>query len=143
MDHFDLNYRSLGKPIALDSEQSRLDRYLADNFLFLSRARWNEAIRKGEVLINREVVSKPSRKLRCGDEVRYYCPAADEPEVDKGVLEVWREGPVMAVYKPSNLPMHDGGVYRFNTFEKVLRDKFGQDWAAIHRLDRETSGLVL
>ena len=49
----------------------------------------------------------------------------------------------MAVYKPSNLPMHEGGKYRKKTFCELVRREIGESWSAVHRLDRDTSGLVL
>jgi 23S rRNA pseudouridine1911/1915/1917 synthase len=49
----------------------------------------------------------------------------------------------MAVYKPGNLPMHENGPYRNNTFAKILQEEIGKEWAAVHRLDKETSGIVL
>lgn len=49
----------------------------------------------------------------------------------------------MAVYKPAPLPMHENGAYRKNTFAELLKEEIGPEWAAVHRLDRETSGLVL
>jgi 23S rRNA pseudouridine1911/1915/1917 synthase len=49
----------------------------------------------------------------------------------------------MAFYKPPNLPMHENGAYRKNTFEHILRENFGKEWAFVHRLDKETSGIVL
>ena len=49
----------------------------------------------------------------------------------------------MAVYKPGNLPMHESGAYRKNTFAHLLTELEGSDWSAVHRLDRETSGIVL
>ena len=70
-------------------------------------------------------------------------PRRDEPEVDKGIYPLWKHGQVMAMYKPGNLPMHESGPYRKNTFSHILSEEFGKEWAAVHRLDRETSGIVL
>ena len=77
------------------------------------------------------------------DELLYFSPAENEPDVNRDIATVWKEGPIAAVYKPPNLPMHEGGAYRINTFAELLKDHLGEDWAAIHRLDRETSGIVL
>jgi 23S rRNA pseudouridine1911/1915/1917 synthase len=49
----------------------------------------------------------------------------------------------MAVFKPAPLPMHENGSYRKNTFAELLKEEVGPEWAAVHRLDRETSGIVL
>ena len=36
-------------------------------------------------------------------------PAENEPDVNRDIATVWKEGPIAAVYKPPNLPMHEGG----------------------------------
>jgi 23S rRNA pseudouridine1911/1915/1917 synthase len=39
--------------------------------------------------------------------------------------------------------MHENGKYRTTTFASLVTEKFGKEWSAVHRLDKETSGLVL
>lgn len=120
----------------------RIDAYLSQSFPFLTRSGWQKRMDQGEVLVNRHEV-KASYRLRVGDIVQFYHPPEAEPEVDRGIRILWEEGEVMAVYKPGNLPMHENGAYRNNTFAKLLDSVRGPDWSAVHRLDRETSGIVL
>jgi len=120
----------------------RVDRYLGTRFLFLSRTEWNRRLRKGEVLVNERPV-KASFRLKEGDRVCYFCPVEKEPPVNTNIRIISEDEGVLAIYKPPNLPMHEGGAYRKNTFYEVLRDRLGPDCAAVHRLDRETSGIVL
>ncbi len=136
------DYRSLGKPVESRHEGQRIDHYLGHSFPFLSRTRWQQRLKKKEVFINGRAV-KSTYRLKEGDQVCYFLPQTQEPEVDKGIDVIWRDDGIMAVYKPSNLPMHEGGRYRLNTFYEVLRQEVGEDWAAVHRLDRETSGIVV
>ena len=136
------NYRRLGKPISVHDVGLRIDRYLAREFLFRSRTGWHDFIQAGEVLVNGKTV-KPSYSVLSGDEVCYFRPLSSEPEVDKNIVLLWEKDGVFAIYKPSNLPMHEGGAYRRNTFCEVLKEKFGPEFAPTHRLDRETSGIVL
>ena len=136
------NYRSLGKPISEENEGDRIDLHLGRNFPFLSRAKWNKRLCDRQVIVN-GVPRKPTYKLKEGDQIRYWHPQSSEPEVDKGVYAVWCHRGIMAVYKPSNLPMHEGGRYRFHTFAEVVKKEFGDEWSAVHRLDRDTSGIVL
>lgn len=136
------NYRQLGKPVHEDQASIRLDDYLGRYFLFMSRTQWKKAIREPKILVNEEA-KKGSYKLRTDDIIHYYSPEDEEPKVDKGIKVLWNDRGVIAVYKPSNLPIHEGGAYKSNTFCKVLEDQEGSEWAPVHRLDRETSGLVL
>ena len=54
---------------------------------------------------------------------------------------------LLAVSKPSSIPMHPCGAYRFNSLEYILKHEPlapGQPQLfLVHRLDRLTSGLVI
>jgi RluA family pseudouridine synthase len=141
-NHLPSGFRPLGKPIDLDSTGRRVDEYLAANFPFMSRSLWKKKIQEGQVVINATSI-RGSYRLKNEDSISYYRPHTEEPEVDKNIEVIWEDSGVIAVYKPSNLPMHEGGRYYKNTFSEVIKDKVGPNWAAVHRLDRETSGIVL
>ncbi len=135
-------YRRLGNSIRALDVGKRLDSYLARDFLFRSRNGWQNLIDLGEVLVNGRIM-KASYHLALGDEVTYFRPMTSEPTVNKDIRVLWEKDGVVAIFKPANLPMHEGGAYRQNTFCEVLKDKLGPEWAPTHRLDRETSGIVL
>jgi RluA family pseudouridine synthase len=135
-------YRKLGKAITSDHAGFRLDRYLSEYFLFHSRNQWQRHFSAKAIIVNTTAV-KASYRLKAGDVISYYSPSDAEPAVDKEVHKVWEQEGIIAMYKPSNLPMHEGGAYRKNTFSEVVQEKFGQGLAAVHRLDRETSGIVI
>ena len=94
------------------------------------------------VLINK-AEKKSSYRLLEHDKITYYSPQAQEPEVNTNIKLIWEENGIAAVFKPSNLPMHEGGAYRLNTFSELVKELIGKDYSAVHRLDRETSGIVL
>ena len=136
------DYRSLGKPIGIEEKGIRLDLHLAKKFLFFSRKQWSSVLKEGSVLINGST-KKSSYRLREFDKISYYSPQEKEPEVCRDVKLLWEEDGVMAIYKPSSLPMHEAGRYRLNTFCELVKEKIDKDCAPVHRLDRETSGIVL
>lgn len=136
------DFRSLGHPVDTDGSDSRIDYYLASRFPFRSRPVWKKLIGSRQVRVNERII-RASYRLRQGDKISYYCPASEEPDVNRDLEIVFRHADFAAVAKPSNLPMHEGGAYRANTFAAILQDRLGPGWAAVHRLDRETSGLVL
>lgn len=139
---FDGEYRTLGPKIGPGSGPLRLDAYLAVNYPFWSRSKWQKKLRVGEVRVNNAKMD-PSYRLREGDVIAIFHPHRREPEVDHNIFPIFKDGGVMAFYKPANLPMHENGPYRKNTFCNILKQQFGSSWAPIHRLDRETSGIVL
>jgi len=120
----------------------RLDSYLSGNFPFLSRAGWQKRIDLQELLVN-GVGARASYKLKSGDLLTFFHPPEVEPEVDRRVRVIWQEGAVMCAFKPACLPMHENGPYRKSTFSEIIKTVAGPEWSAVHRLDLETSGIVL
>ncbi len=139
---YDGEFRALGGPLLTERAGQRADAYLAQNYPFLSRAAWQKRLKSGELRVDGAIVDA-SYKLRPGQQLALYHPPSVEPEVDRGIYPLWRVGAVMAVFKPAPLPMHENGPYRKNTFSELLKTEIGPEWAAVHRLDRETSGIVL
>ena len=140
MDKKDL--RKIGSPITDEKARMRVDRYLGLYFPFLSRTSWQKRCLAGKVYNNSEAL-KPSYKLKSGDQIFHHYPQSSEPEIRRDVFCINRHEHMMAVYKPPNLPMHEGGKYRQNTFFELVKQKWGADWRAVHRLDKETSGIVV
>lgn len=138
----DQSWRRIGTAVSDLENGARFDGYLAKHFLFFSRSAWQRRIDDELVLVNSRPL-KCSAKLKTGDTITMFSPPVAEPDVDRDVRVIWQEGPVMAVYKPGNLPMHESGPYRKNTFTEIVWQTFGREWSAVHRLDRETSGIVL
>jgi RluA family pseudouridine synthase len=136
------DYRTLGPIITSHQAGVRLDSYLSQKFPFLTRSGWQKRLDDQEVLVN-ATKRKSSYILREGDAITFYHPPEAEPDVDLGIRVLWESDGVMAVFKPGNLPMHENGAYRKNTFAHVLTEAVGSQWSAVHRLDRETSGIVL
>lgn len=135
-------FRPLGPPVKEDHAGQRADGYLSTQFPFYSRATWQKRMRAGLVTVDGTAI-KASYRLGEGQVIKIYHPQVAEPEVDRDIYPIWKQGAVMAVYKPGNLPMHENGPYRKNTFAHLVKEEIGSSWAAVHRLDRETSGIVL
>jgi 23S rRNA pseudouridine1911/1915/1917 synthase len=135
--------RRLGTPVKSEQVGRRLDDYLAEKFPFFSRASWQREIHGGVVTVNGTVARKPAQRLQQGDELRRLHPFHEEPEVDTNMEIIWCDGELAALKKPAGLPMHEAGYYRRRTVAGVLPQILGQGWTPVHRLDRETSGLLL
>ena len=68
-----------------------------------------------------------------------------EPPVPYYPIKVIGETDDMfAINKPSSIPVHACGSYRYNTVEMIIRKELHLDsFFFIHRLDRVTSGVLL
>lgn len=133
----------------VQSEQSgqRLDRLLGDLYPRFSRMQWQLRIKSGLVSLS-EGVARPGRRVKAGVAVRFQFSRRAEPPVNRGYRILYGAGFKDRFYiidKPTNLPVHAAGVYFKHTLLEFLREDFGQDVPLypVHRLDRETSGLLL
>jgi len=71
-------------------------------------------------------------------------PKFEEPPVPLHFEVVYEDDDVLGIDKPSGLPMHPTATYHRHTLTFLLREKYGDKPPHIaHRLDRETSGVVV
>lgn len=122
----------------------RLDRYLARRFTYRSRTQWRRLIHEGRITIDGHK-AKPSLVLRAGHVIRYVPRRREEPRVDPSYKILHVDPALVAVSKSGNLPLHPSGRYfRHTLLHLLLADH--PEWGrlhVIHRLDRETSGVVI
>jgi 23S rRNA pseudouridine1911/1915/1917 synthase len=125
----------------------RLDAYLARSFPYRSRTQWVALVKSGRVRVNDRRV-RPSRGLRLGDLLNYIPGNRPEPRVSRAYRIVYEDPWLLAIRKPANLPVHPSGRYFRNTLLLMLAADRGEEidtteLRIVHRLDRETSGLIL
>ncbi len=115
--------------------------FLGHRFPYHAPEGWRHRILSGRVLVNGSS-ALPDSPVRTGDEIRYTI-SHTEPEVDFNYSVVYEDDCLLAVSKSGNIPVHACGVYITNTLIARIRNDFGPGLNLVHRLDRETSGLVL
>ena len=130
---------------------TRLDVYLASQFDGWSRARLQRLIENEDVHVNGKV-AKPSYKLREHDEieVELISPPADFFTPENIPLEIVYEDETLAVVnKPAGLVVHPAAGTPSGTLANALAYHFqqlpdrGVRPGIVHRLDRDTSGLLV
>ena len=131
----------------------RLDAYLASQIEGWSRARLQRLIENEDVLVNGRV-AKPSYKLREHDEieVELIAPPTDRFEPENIPIDiVYEDATLVVVNKPAGLVVHPSAGTPSGTLANALAYHFQQlpDSGAgvrpgiVHRLDRDTSGLLV
>jgi len=120
--------------------------YLALRFRYQTRAGWEERIASGAVTVN-GARARPGRALSQGDRVSYSV-VLKEPPVDADIKIVHAEPAFAVAIKPGQLPSHADGNFIKNTFIHLISGMLktavaGEDIRLVHRLDRETSGLMV
>ena len=121
----------------------RLDRFIQHRIPRLSRTRAQEVVKSCAYRPDGRR-RRASERVRAGEVVILVRPAFEEPIVPLYFDVVHQDDAILALDKPSGLPVHPSASYHKNTLTYLLRQRYGSDAPQIaHRLDRETSGLLL
>ena len=140
--------------LAIDTDAgTRLDRFVTAHCAALSRARVQELIDGGLVLVNGNV-AKASQKLRGGEliTVRAHPREAPRAEAEAIPLDVlYEDDDIIAINKAAGMTVHAGAGNVSGTLVNALLGR-GQTLSKggdplrpgiVHRLDKETSGVIL
>lgn len=148
--------------IFLNSNKPRLDAYLAQNLPEYSRSQIQKAILKGGILVNGEI-SKSNQLLKENDKINIEIPPAKPYEFlpNPNILLdiVYEDNDVLVINKPAGLQVHPGLWQENNTLTNALIAHYpdiknvgdssidlGKENlrpGLVHRLDKETSGLLI
>lgn len=145
--------RAVELTVAPKTAGSRLDQYLAGQFPDISRSLVQKAIEAGSVTVN-DGPTKPSQKTRVGDRIRIWLtePSHGPPTPEDIPLDILYEDDYLAIVnKPPNMVVHPAKGNWSGTLVNALQFRFqhlstinGAYRAGIvHRLDRDTSGVIL
>lgn len=137
---------TLSSRITLQISGTRLIDFLCSRFKYHGREEWMEIIRSGKVAVNGRP-SDPEYALNKNDTVSYNV-VLREPPVDPNIIILHEEETFLVACKPGNLPSHADGNFIKNTFIYILRGMmvgrgYGGPVKLAHRLDRETSGIMV
>ena len=136
-------------PIPLPVDETvdgyRLDRFIHAKIPRLSRTRIQQIIARGQVLRGQERLERPSARVRAGEIVTLMRPAPKEPPVPLRYDVLHQEPGLLVLDKPAGLPVHPSATYQRHTLTAVMRTRLGEGhgWEMAHRLDRETSGVMV
>jgi len=121
----------------------RLDRYLQAMIPKLSRARIQAAI-KERVTVSWHARPRPSLAVVPGGEVTIFFPAIVEPEIPALPRTIHEDAAILVADKPAGLLVHPTHSCLRNNLIHLLRAEHpGVPLALAHRLDRDTSGLIV
>ena len=121
----------------------RLDHFLKHRIHRLSRAKIRMVIEQ-QVRLADGRRPRPALGVRAGETIIVDRPAPVEPEVPRHFDILAEDDTFFALDKPAGLPMHTTAKFWKNTLVALLRERFPSEALQIcHRLDRETSGVLL
>src|SRR6185437_3656645 len=138
--------------VPADRAGQRLDNFLLGQLKGAPRSLVYKLVRSGQVRVNGGR-AKAERKLEAGDEVRIPPVRLSEegdkagpPEAFMRRLEqaiVFEDARLLALNKPTGVASHGGSGISFGATETLRALRPGQTLELVHRLDRDTSGLLI
>ena len=135
-----------------DREGQRLDNFLLGLLKGAPRSLIYKLVRSGQVRVNGGR-SKAERKLEIGDEIRIppvrLSEVGEKTAPPKGFMDaldaaiVFEDARLLALNKPSGVASHGGSGISFGAIETLRASRPGHTLELVHRLDRDTSGLLI
>jgi len=118
--------------------------FLADTFPHLSSTTWAARLRDGKLLDEDHRPLPADSPYIPGRRIFYFREVEAEPRIPFAEEILFSNGEILVADKPHFLPVVPGGRYVNECLEQRLRDRTGiAELVVLHRIDRETAGLVL
>jgi len=140
--------------VSAEEAGERLDRVLANRVQALSRSRIKTLVLAGQVTIGDYAIRDPSHRVQAGNEIGIVIPpepAAPEPETIPLNI-VFEDDAIIVIDKPAGLVVHPAAGNWTGTLVNALVAHCGESLSGIggvrrpgivHRLDKDTSGLLV
>src|ERR1700737_1199025 len=138
--------------VTAEQAGQRLDNFVHKLLGDLPRSRIYRVIRKGEVRVNGHRAG-PDTRLQAHDKIRLppvtVRPASEVGQPSAQLLETVRAAIVheddnlLVINKPSGVAVHGGSGVSFGVIEGLRSLRPGETLELVHRLDRDTSGVLL
>lgn len=122
----------------------RLDRFLSAWFRERSRSELARAVKDGQVRDEHERPLRPSAIVKPEQRLRLYVAGiapADDPPPFPAILH--EDARYLVVDKPAGMLAHPAGEDWAWSVVQLARARFGPEIDLVHRLDRDTSGVLL
>ena len=117
---------------------------LCERFPAVSRAQWLDRMARGRVIDSDGRSLAPDTRYLVGLEVHYYREVADEPPIPFDEVVLHADTDLLVVDKPHFLPVTPAGPHVHETLlARLIRRTGNAALVPLHRIDRETAGLVL
>lgn len=118
--------------------------FLQQFFPEVGASTWKERMGRGEVVDAEGVRISPGQKYLAGGQIYYYREVADEMPIPFEYTILFKDEHLLVVDKPHFLPVIPSGRYLHETLLVRLKHRLQlEHLTPIHRLDRETAGVIL
>lgn len=127
-----------------DAEGETVLQFYVRRYAHSTETEWKARIEAGVVRLDGAETSVDAI-LQRGQRLTYERAAWEEPDAPRTFGVLYEDDQIIAVDKPSGLPVLPGGHHLENTLLSMIRERYGGDVppSPLHRLGRGTSGIVL
>ena len=124
--------------------QGSLLDFLAERLPAVPRDAWRERMEEGDVLDERGARVAPDRPFEAGLRLYYYRSLPAEPALPFKEMVLYQDEHLVVADKPHFMPVTPSGRYLHHTLLVRLKRRLGlPELSPLHRIDRDTAGLVL
>lgn len=117
---------------------------LCSHFAAISREQWLDRMARGRVLDERWQPIDPTHEYRVGLTIHYFREVENELPIPVVETVLYVDEHLLVADKPHFLPVVPSGRFVRETLLWRLIQRFGNpDLSPLHRIDRDTAGLVL
>ncbi|OGR29152.1 MAG: pseudouridine synthase [Desulfuromonadaceae bacterium GWB2_53_15] len=118
--------------------------FLQQRFPFVATQLWEQRIAEGKVLDEQSTPITLETGYAPGKRIFYFREVDTEPVIPFSEKILFQDDEILVACKPHFLPVTPGGRYVDECLLNRLRSSSGiHDLAPLHRIDRETAGIVL
>lgn len=118
--------------------------FLVQRFARVPAHVWLQRLCDGDVVDDQGQAIAPDAAFEAGLRLYYYRALAAEPPIPFEAVVLWQDDHLLVVDKPHFLPVVPSGKYLQETVLIRLKKALGLEaLSPIHRIDRDTAGLVL
>ena len=118
--------------------------FLVHRFPGVARPQWLKRMHNGDVIDTNGQPVLPTAAFTPHAQLYYFRELDVEPRIPFDEVVLWQDDHLLVVDKPHFLPVMPSGKYLQETVLVRLKNRLGlADLVPIHRIDRDTAGLVL
>ena len=138
-----------------NSDKKRIDTFIFEKCTELSRTRIKKLILNNKLKIDGKIINAPSKKIRKGDNIFLEIPEPKKTSLKPFNFDldiIYQDNDLIVINKPAGISMHPGPGNYDNTvvnalmsYKKIKLSSIGDELrpGIIHRIDKDTSGLVV
>jgi tRNA pseudouridine32 synthase/23S rRNA pseudouridine746 synthase len=118
--------------------------FMASNYPAVTEAQWRRRMERGDVVDGQGAPLLPDARYKQGMRIWYYRELEHETPIPFHEEILYQDEHIVVADKPHFLPTIPTGRFLKETLLVRLRQKLGiEELVPIHRLDRETAGVVI